>query len=331
MKFLFLAIGVYFSLHNLNAQDKVPEGLIRLGNGSYFSDFAVVVDKTSRTTSVWKNENNRIVKIRDYVSDQGSASGDKILEGDKKTPEGVYFFNKIIEGKNLYFPKYGKRAYTTNYPNFFDRKEGKTGYGIWLHGIPDETSLTRGSEGCVVIRNDAVMEVGDFIELGKTPIVINPGDSLVPRKKHSEIQSKYVKLLQAWRKAWSTKDIDSYISHYSESFTSKGMNKTQWKKYKDFLNKKYKTIFVEFSDPIILKQNGQTVVRTIQHYRSDIINDYGEKTIYLEEVDGAPKIVAEFWKRVDHATAKSEILAGTILRAENLLMPETNEISSNNP
>ena len=54
----------------------------------------------------------------------GKALGDKQVEGDNKTPEGIYFTQELINGNTLP-AKYGPFAIPINFPNTFDRSEGK--------------------------------------------------------------------------------------------------------------------------------------------------------------------------------------------------------------
>ena len=77
-----------------------------------------------------------------------------------------------MDGNKVDFAQYGARIFTLDYPNYFDRLEKKTGKGIWLHAIPDSTSLQRGSHGCVVVRNKTIEDLAKYIELQRTPIVV---------------------------------------------------------------------------------------------------------------------------------------------------------------
>ena len=45
----------------------------------------------------------------------GKEKGDKQFEGDNKTPEGIYFVNRIIDGKSLP-EKYGPWFLPINFP-----------------------------------------------------------------------------------------------------------------------------------------------------------------------------------------------------------------------
>lgn len=301
----------------------VPNGVLRLGTGSYYSNHVIVTDKEKRLTSVWKNNDGKLEKIREYQNDLGKANGDKQYEGDNKTPEGIFFFNEVINGgPNLPFKKYGSRAITTNYPNLFDKREKKTGYGIWLHGIPDEVGLKRGSEGCVVINDKDIMEVTDFIQLNNTAFLIEDKVEYVSAEQLKQKREEIEKFLQGWRASWIGKDIDTYMNHYSDKFYSSRKNKNQWRAHKSHLNKVYDKIFVDFSDPVVFEVDNQLIVRTLQHYKSPFINDIGEKTIYIEREEGNLKIVAETWARVNKSKARKHIAQGTILRDTRLTSNE---------
>lgn len=103
----------------------------------------------------------------------GKAKGDKQRRGDLKTPEGTYFFVESIDGKKLP-ARYGVLAVVTDYPNPIDRLVEKTGSGIWLHGTDDPPRLKRprDSKGCVVALDDDVLRIINYIEIGRTPIII---------------------------------------------------------------------------------------------------------------------------------------------------------------
>jgi len=66
--------------------------------------------------------------------------------------------------------KYGVHAFTTDYPNIFDLRKGKTGFGIWLHAIDESQTLERGSQGCVVVRNDTIKKLAQILRLEKHPL-----------------------------------------------------------------------------------------------------------------------------------------------------------------
>ncbi len=73
---------------------------------------------------------------------------------------------------------YGSGAFTLSYPNEWDTRQGRNGHGIWIHGSPSNTysRAPRASEGCVVLANDDLTRLGQYIKTGKTPVIIAEQD-----------------------------------------------------------------------------------------------------------------------------------------------------------
>lgn len=285
-----------------NAQDPsslVPKGLIRLGSGAYFSPYAFVVDKRARLLTVWKQEGTKLSKVTEFPSDMGKNSGDKDTEGDHKTPEGIYFLQKLLEGPGLPYELYGQRAFTMDYPNVFDRRLGKGGSGIWLHAIPDKVSLERGSRGCVVVRNEAIMKLSEYVTPEKTPIIVYESVAYSDESERQKTVREVEDWLARWVASWRTKNLEQYMSFYSSSFIGNGMNFAQWKKHKENLNATYQTIEVDLFSPVVYEHAKGWVVRSLQGYRSDKHEDFGEKTLYLQKENGALKIIEEQWAAVE--------------------------------
>ncbi len=278
----------------INSQ--VPDSVISLGNVNYFPNHIFVVDKQQRSLTVWQQFNVGSLKaIRHYPADIGKNQGDKVARGDHRTPEGIYTFLEKLEGNVLDFSLYGSRAFTISYPNVFDKLLGKTGAGIWLHAVPDTVALTRGSRGCVVVRNEVIKDITQFINLQKTPIIIRDTVNYVGSEKQKEKYQVLTTMLEGWRKAWEEKNIDKYMEFYSDSFHALKMNKRKWHRYKKDLAAKYENIKIRFSEPAVLEQKDQIWVRAFQHYESNLHKDFGQKTIYLRYENNVPKIINEDW------------------------------------
>lgn len=277
---------------------KYPATLVNLGETDAFSPYAFVVDKSTRTLTVWKYESGNLSQVAVYLR-YGEKPGDKTVLGDLKTPEGIYFFQSTYVGGQLDFNEYGSRAFTMDYPNFFDLMENKTGSGIWLHAIPETKSLLRGSRGCVVVRDEVIQKVTDFITLKKTPIVIQEKVDYTTPEDLKGRRASLTNWIDGWRKSWEAKDINSYIAYYGDQFKSLGMDRGQWRDYKETLNAKYKSISVRISEPLIVVHDDEAVIRFIQAYQSDQKEDVGEKTLYVrKDGSGQFRIVGEQWKTV---------------------------------
>jgi murein L,D-transpeptidase YafK len=292
---------------DLQWDGRVPESLVSIGDSRYYSETAFVVDKMHRSLTIWKySKNGTMERVGIYPIDFGRSLGDKRYLGDHRTPEGIYFFQERYDERTLDFNLYGSRAFTMDYPNFFDRLEGKTGSGIWLHAVPDSISLNRGSRGCVVVRNEVIKNLGQFVTLNRTPILVHNQVNLVGVNQAQEEREEFNNGLNQWRQAWGSKDLDKYIEFYSEQFKASGMNKARWLKYKKGLAKTYKSINIAFSQPTVLRHKDSMIVKALQFYQSDRHSDFGEKTLYLKKVEGQWQIVNEEWNAVrDKALASA--------------------------
>ena len=296
--------------------DMVPASLVQIPvSSNFYSPYAFVVDKSARLLNVWQQTTTGLKRVASFPADLGKSSGEKRSRGDHKTPEGIYFLLERREGQTLDFNLYGKRAFTTDYPNFFDRLEGKTGDGIWLHAVPDHVPLTRGSRGCVVVRNDVILDISQYVKLGRTPILIQDRMDLVAMKDVAHTTTEIAQWLETWRSAWEAKNIESYMQNYADDFRSLNMNRSQWRNYKKRLAGAYKKIGVRLSRPAIFADRNRVVVRFIQEYESDRHSDVGEKVLFVKKENGGFRIIGETWSEETSAIAKQEVEAarGTTL------------------
>jgi len=146
---------------------------------------------------------------------------DKEKTGDMATPEGIYFLVQFIPATKL--PEnYGMGAFVLNYPDFLDKKEGKTGDGVWLHGHEPKKKLdeVQSTKGCVVVDNESMRELSTLIKLGTTPMVIV--DQLAFRSADSQkkIAQDLIGFTNAWQKSWESVDMKKFVRFYSSDFKS---------------------------------------------------------------------------------------------------------------
>ncbi len=131
----------------------------------------ILVDKGKDEFFYLEKHGSEITRLH-YPSIHGEKEGDKLVQGDLKTPEGVYFVRGKIQVP-LDFEMYGDHAYPLNYPNPIDILRGKTGGGIWIHskGNPIEGQVT---QGCVAIDLADIKALDKYLQAG-TPVVIAQG------------------------------------------------------------------------------------------------------------------------------------------------------------
>lgn len=138
--------------------------------------YAVIVDKFDRKLTVYKNG-----KIyREYETELGANwVGDKMQQGDKSTPEGMY---KVVEKKQNGQTKYHK-ALLLNYPNEADRQrfsrnkqngiieQGATiGNLIEIHGNGGKG--TDWTDGCIALTDKAMDELFKLCAVGTKVTIV---------------------------------------------------------------------------------------------------------------------------------------------------------------
>ena len=107
-------------------------------------------------------------------------------------------------------------------------------------------------------------------------------------------------MLDSWKKAWEQKDLAAYMSFYDSGFQSRGMNFKAWKKHRENLNQKYRSIAVGINELKIDQVSAaKATVRFTQKYEADGYEDEGLKSLFLVKRGKDWKIKEEEWKPLD--------------------------------
>ncbi|MDP2263378.1 MAG: L,D-transpeptidase [Hydrogenophaga sp.] len=171
----------------------------------------------------------RLRLLGDYYISVGLSGIDKSVEGDKRTPLGVYYITSNLKADNL--PDlYGVGALPINYPNALDLQRGKTGSGIWLHGTPREQFVRapQASDGCVVLSNPDLQRLLATVQIRTTPVVIAPELHWVDPSALEGERRTFEDALEAWRMVKSSSDLDRLKGFYSARFANQGRDLAQW-------------------------------------------------------------------------------------------------------
>lgn len=181
----------------------------------------LLVDAKRSRLFVYRHERGQLKFVTDYYVSQGKLGINKLKEGDQKTPVGVYYITSHLPGARL--PEfYGTGALPINYPNEWDKLNGRSGSGIWLHGTPPD-SYSRpplSSDGCVVLTNPDLERLAESVEVGKTPVVISESIDFVSKTRWENDRALAARLVENWRR-----DVESLVSsrvlaNYSRDFRS---------------------------------------------------------------------------------------------------------------
>ena len=157
---------------NVSGSRAIPEALIYMDANAEDHPgftFALLVDKSRQQVRLYRHEGYWQM-MEKWPCSTGKLTGPKEREGDQRTPEGVYFVQRDVEGRYL-TQTYGARALTLDYPNTLDKYMSRSGSAIWLHGT-NKTLQDRNSNGCVVFENETIDRLAQFIRLNRTPIII---------------------------------------------------------------------------------------------------------------------------------------------------------------
>ncbi len=174
---------------------------------------AVIVEKKTQNLSIYAFDKS-IKKILSFDCSTGEIAGAKSRSGDKKTPEGIYFFTKEYEDRYL-SDVYGSRAFPLDYPNILDRIKGKNGNAIWLHGTNNAVKA-RSSNGCIVLANINIEKIANYITLNRTPVIIVDALSFEPVSAMKETKVEILRFLDQWKETHVNGTIEAFQNYYAE-------------------------------------------------------------------------------------------------------------------
>lgn len=294
---LFISVLVFLSVLTtaVYAQDFMN---ITADPGDSFN--AVLVEKSTDTLHILKVTGDKVTELKNFSVITGRVNGDKESRGDEKTPEGLYFVTGFLSPAKLHemygdvAKQYGTGAYPLSYPNLKDRLFGKTGGGIWLHGM-DPKRTDDVTKGCVAFANSNVQLISKYIKAG-TPVLITEKAMEGTPVQVAEHFKKMRGLVMGYIKAWQTSDFDSFKKFYHSSFKSVGgRNFASYLAYKNTLMKLYPYRKVDAEDfRIFTQDDAESVVEFNQFYCAPNVISYGRKRFYMERgLDGGLKIVTE--------------------------------------
>ena len=282
--------------HYLSHQraDNIPEYLWQLDAGQ---KHAVVVDTSQSRLYLYRNEQGQPRYIADYYVTVGKNGIEKHREGDKRTPLGVYFAGPKLTRKLPDF--YGTAAFPLNYPNEWDRRQGKNGHGIWLHGTPSDTYSRppRASDGCVVLSNPDISALIPVLQDGSTPVIITRDIDGIDRQKLSDLREDLQNSLEDWRRAWEAQDTESYLGFYSAEFFSPDRDYKRWAEEKRRIQANKSPAEILLSNVSMLRypndEREMVVVNFDQQFNNGKLNHTMRKRQYWIREDQRWKILYE--------------------------------------
>jgi murein L,D-transpeptidase YafK len=260
--------------------------------------YLVVVDLSSARLYLLENLGNELKVLREHYAAMGRNGAGKISKGDLRTPIGIYTVTGFLNDQGL--PEmYGAGAFPLSYPNRWDQKLGRSGSGIWLHGVPRDTysRAPRSSEGCVTMANDDLVALKPYLQAGQTPVILADKLDWQEPSKLATQREPLLKLVEAWRARWSARDTEAYLGYYAANFSTDGMDRNAFAAHKRRVNAAKKRIDVKLRDLELFRYPGEenlVMAQFVQDYNSDNYAVSSRKQQYWKlQADGSWKIVLE--------------------------------------
>ncbi len=250
-------------------------------------------DKSSSTLTLYIKDNNESYRLqKEYNAYTGKVNGDKVKEGDLKTPVGIYDITKKISKLDSF---YGPLAFVTSYPNAYDKYRGKNGSGIWIHGLPTEQERDEYTKGCIAIDNQSIECLDRNIEIDKTLLIIKKEES--KEEINKETLSSILSELYSWRYSWIYNDVERYLAYYSPEFIRyDGMSYRRFLKYKKRIFKKDEKKEIIFNNVNILPYPNSSDIYKIsfkEQYRSKSFEFTGDKVLIVKFNNKKIEIITE--------------------------------------
>jgi hypothetical protein len=205
---------------------RVPKEFLRLPPTTRH---AIAVDASRSRLYLFENGSQGIRLVAHYYASLGLAGTAKQVEGDQRTPLGVYFITSNLNPKSL-GDLYGSGALPINYPNELDKQRGRTGSGIWLHGMPSDTFARplNATDGCVALANPDLERLLTTVGVGTTPVLITPKLEWVEPNALAGRQREFDLVIESWRQARVSANEADLQGFYAPGFRTGGKDRGQF-------------------------------------------------------------------------------------------------------
>ena len=176
---------------------------------------AIAVDTTRSRLYLFENGPKGMRLVSDHYVSVGKQGVDKTVEGDQRTPLGVYFVSDRV-GQGSLGEAFGAGAMQLNYPNLFDQLHGRTGSGIYVHGVPFSTYSRppKDSDGCVTLANDELVMLMNTVPVHDTPVIITRQIHWVADDPARLIHAEILDAVNRWQAVRAGDDLAALDAFY---------------------------------------------------------------------------------------------------------------------
>jgi hypothetical protein len=131
---------------------------------------------------------------------------------------------------------------------------------------------------------DAVASNVQVAPVGATNVVASNIDTNNTPASEGDNQAVAIALVQSWAQRWSAQDVDAYVAHYADNYSSSSsLSRRQWleQRQERLTNKAF--ITVKVSDFKVTDLDGQFAVTFAQNYKSNTVDDTVTKRLVFNK------------------------------------------------
>ena len=276
----------------MDPSGQIPDVLVSWEAGT--TEYAVVVEKQKQKIYLFKLDGS-FEKIFEFETSTGEVDGPKARSGDKRTPEGVYFFVKEHPERDL-SPTYGSRAFPMDYPNLLDRIAGRDGNAIWMHGT-NKPLKPRDSNGCVVLQNRDIDRLAEYVTLNRTPIIVVDKLSYTSTESISATRASILGFVSRWRQAIEGGTYHQYLKHYDADYLPQISWWPDWNRLKNNRPGSEGALAVDLKNIMILRHQERFVLLFDQVLRAAGKEFFaGTRKLFLTAKNGHFSIVGDSYQ-----------------------------------
>ncbi len=159
----------------------------------------------------------------------GQGGTGKERAGDQRTPLGIYFVTEQLDTTRLH-DRYGVTAFPLDYPNAWDRRNGRSGDGIWVHGVDPRGGARPplDTDGCIALPNERLLALEQQFEANITPVLIATELVWVESGTVAELRAGLESAVMRWAADLEQGDMYAWLNAYDDAFQHWGMDKEAW-------------------------------------------------------------------------------------------------------
>ena len=217
---------------------------------------------------------------------------------NKEPPTNFYFPIAYLTKISSIFKSSG--LLILNYPNVLDLKRSKNEnlrkWNILIFASDRKSKICPEDKTCIFLSNDDFKKLTEFIKIKESPIIVGKNLELTSNIENIRVeQASIINFIYLWKKAWenSSKDVEKYLSFYSDDFTYKKGNISSWKSYKKKIAKSKKWVKIKISDIRVFKINDIYIASFFMKYDSNNHTYIGKKILYLRKEKDNYRIIGE--------------------------------------